>query len=154
MGSVLFIGCKREGCTDPDALNYDSKAKSDDGTCLYPDNHKFIGTYSISENCSADSVLCTGTDTYTMTIKAGGNENSITIDNLANLFNGVNATVSGNTITIPSRFGITDTWGDQWDINSGTGSINGNSLTLTTNLDDILYGWSCGDVVCSISAIK
>lgn len=28
-------GCKREGCTDPTATNYDSKAKKDDGSCTY-----------------------------------------------------------------------------------------------------------------------
>lgn len=27
---------KKEGCTDPTALNYDSKAKKDDGSCKYP----------------------------------------------------------------------------------------------------------------------
>lgn len=30
--------CNREGCTDPDASNFDSKAKSDDGTCEYDAN--------------------------------------------------------------------------------------------------------------------
>ncbi len=29
--------CKKEGCTDPAASNYDSKAKKDDGSCLYND---------------------------------------------------------------------------------------------------------------------
>lgn len=33
--TVTFIGCKREGCTDCDAENYDSKAKKDDGTCQF-----------------------------------------------------------------------------------------------------------------------
>ncbi|OFX49918.1 MAG: hypothetical protein A2046_16335 [Bacteroidetes bacterium GWA2_30_7] len=28
-------GCKREGCTDSKATNYDSKAKKDDGSCIY-----------------------------------------------------------------------------------------------------------------------
>ena len=27
--------CKKKGCTDPSALNYDSKAKKDDGSCEY-----------------------------------------------------------------------------------------------------------------------
>ena len=32
---VLFNGCKKKGCTDADASNYDSGAKSDDGSCDY-----------------------------------------------------------------------------------------------------------------------
>ena len=28
--------CKREGCIDVNASNYDDKAKNDDGSCIYP----------------------------------------------------------------------------------------------------------------------
>jgi hypothetical protein len=35
-GLVLFSSCHREGCTDPEANNYDKRAKKDDGTCSYP----------------------------------------------------------------------------------------------------------------------
>lgn len=30
--------CKKEGCKDPNALNYDSDANDDDGTCVYANN--------------------------------------------------------------------------------------------------------------------
>jgi hypothetical protein len=33
--SLLFTGCKKEGCTDEAALNYDSAAKKENGTCIY-----------------------------------------------------------------------------------------------------------------------
>ncbi len=36
--STLFttmISCKKKGCTDPNAANYNSKAKKDDGSCTY-----------------------------------------------------------------------------------------------------------------------
>ena len=32
---VLFGSCTKEGCNDPQAKNYDSSVKKDDGTCLY-----------------------------------------------------------------------------------------------------------------------
>jgi hypothetical protein len=38
VGMALVLGlssCNEDGCTDPAALNYDSKAKSDDGSCVY-----------------------------------------------------------------------------------------------------------------------
>ncbi|MCD4792022.1 MAG: hypothetical protein K8R54_02220 [Bacteroidales bacterium] len=34
VGSIIFQSCKREGCTDRRATNYDSKAKTDDGSCI------------------------------------------------------------------------------------------------------------------------
>jgi len=30
--------CKKKGCTDTAATNYNAKAKKDDGTCVYPEN--------------------------------------------------------------------------------------------------------------------
>lgn len=40
LGSLLLLmgwsaGCKKEGCTDPEANNYNDEAKKDDGSCTY-----------------------------------------------------------------------------------------------------------------------
>lgn len=35
-GAILYAGCTKCGCTDPDAINYDESAKKDDGSCVYP----------------------------------------------------------------------------------------------------------------------
>lgn len=32
-----FTSCRKEGCTDPAAMNYDPKAKKEDGSCIYKD---------------------------------------------------------------------------------------------------------------------
>lgn len=32
---ITIASCKKEGCTDPTATNYDSDAKKDDGSCIY-----------------------------------------------------------------------------------------------------------------------
>jgi len=34
--SLALTGCKKKGCTNPAALNYDSKAKQEDGSCEFP----------------------------------------------------------------------------------------------------------------------
>ncbi len=36
MTASTFTACKSEGCTDPNADNYDDKAEKDSGTCTYP----------------------------------------------------------------------------------------------------------------------
>lgn len=35
VGTSTLTGCKKEGCTDPNGMNYNTKAKKDDGTCNY-----------------------------------------------------------------------------------------------------------------------
>jgi len=34
-GVAVLPGCKKDGCTDPAASNYDDAAKNDDGSCVY-----------------------------------------------------------------------------------------------------------------------
>lgn len=44
LASTLLLGfesCKKEGCTDFDAANYDSEADTDDGTCIYNGQNVF-----------------------------------------------------------------------------------------------------------------
>jgi len=35
VSSLLLVGCKKKGCTDPSATNYDSSAEKDDGSCVF-----------------------------------------------------------------------------------------------------------------------
>lgn len=51
---VAFFSCKHEGCTDPEALNYDSKAKEDDGSCEYDTivSLNFIGLIALDDTIS------------------------------------------------------------------------------------------------------
>lgn len=37
LSAILVLSCKKEGCTDQDATNYDENAKNDDGSCVYDD---------------------------------------------------------------------------------------------------------------------
>ena len=52
---LILFSCKKKGCTDVDALNYNDKAKVDDGSCVY------------------DQPLYTVPTTYSFTDKAGNN---------------------------------------------------------------------------------
>ena len=35
--AAISVGCKKKGCTDPNATNYNSNANSDDKSCTYPE---------------------------------------------------------------------------------------------------------------------
>lgn len=45
---VVIMGCKKEGCTDKEAVNYTADAKKDDGTCTYQTRVSFWFKESMS----------------------------------------------------------------------------------------------------------
>ena len=54
LGTTLLVSsCKKKGCTDSNAENYDSKAKKDDGSCTYANtngnNHSQVTTYIVND---------------------------------------------------------------------------------------------------------
>lgn len=107
-----------EGCTDPDAENYNKDANVDDGSCTYA-RDKFLGSYQVSEACT------TGNYSYSVTIvESVTAPNMILIQNFGNFATTVNvpATVSGENITFNyTQDGVTF---------SGSGSITGNTLVI------------------------
>lgn len=54
VATTTFVGCKKEGCTDVYAKNYDSDSKTDDGTCQYEGSVQFWYNQSTSENLIDD----------------------------------------------------------------------------------------------------
>lgn len=46
--TFLTTSCRRQGCTDPMSLTYSSKAKKDDGSCLYEGSVVFYNDQSTS----------------------------------------------------------------------------------------------------------
>lgn len=58
--SMSVVSCKKEGCTDPEATNYNSKAKKDDGSCTYPEvvqvNQVVTGNISSNTTWSASKI--------------------------------------------------------------------------------------------------
>jgi hypothetical protein len=56
--SVLGLGiasCKKKGCTDPDALNYNAEAKKDDGSCQYDSTSDVYVSANITSNTTWES---------------------------------------------------------------------------------------------------
>ncbi len=122
LGATTFTSCGKQGCTDPEANNYDVDATDDDGSCTF-DRTAFIGTYNVSESCTS------GNYTYSMTVaEASANKVTVTLTNLGDFQSTVlNATVSGTSLTIPSQSVTVN--GTTIQI-SGQGTLNNTTLTI------------------------
>ena len=47
MSLILSTSCRKEGCTDETAFNYNEEAKKDDGTCKYDNSVTIKFTHDI-----------------------------------------------------------------------------------------------------------
>lgn len=66
---VVFVSCKREGCTDPVATNYEKKANQDDGTCIYgPIVDTTVTSFVLDYNIDVATVLPKGIYSVPQTI--------------------------------------------------------------------------------------
>lgn len=119
LGALVFsfTSCVQEGCTDPNAENYDAKAGDDDGSCVYS-RDKFFSSYNVSETCDS------GEWQYTLLITPHDDDSKIVLGNLGGWETpaSVKATVNGSDISFnDSSNGI---------LFSGIGTLSGNTLTL------------------------
>lgn len=78
--ALAIMGCKKPGCIDPLATNFNESAKTDDGTCEYPvEDHRtpLLGYYLIE-----DSAFFNGTfveeRTYSLQVRLQSGETEIT----------------------------------------------------------------------------
>lgn len=53
--ALTTTSCKKEGCTDPNAINYSDSAKKDDGSCKYASSNNDDGVVYITENISENT---------------------------------------------------------------------------------------------------
>ncbi len=102
------------------------------GQCTVLTADKFIGQYSVEEDCSASA-----SSSYTTTITAGTGLNGVNITNFWGLFqNSVKATIDGNTITIARQEPDND---DYFVQGSGTVVVGANgksTITFTYTVSD------------------
>jgi hypothetical protein len=134
MTMALSTGCAVDGCTNPNAENYDPDATNDDGSCVLA-REKFLGQYNVNESCPS------GTYSFQINIVASSSgEDAIVINNLGDFGESVTATVNQSSISIPNQ-NISE-GGFTVSIN-GSGSISGNILTISYTYDFSGNGETC-----------
>ncbi|WP_027418663.1 hypothetical protein [Crocinitomix catalasitica] len=128
---ILFVGCKKPGCTDEAAENFKPVAKKDDGTCIYPPADKRI-TY-LGDYVMVDSLFA-GPDfvevrKYTLNVKIdeGVPESpEILLSNIWGQTIVVKAELTGNVFNIPNQ---------EYEDNrfvTGKGQFIGTKISFTT----------------------
>ena len=114
--------CKKEGCTDLDATNFELDANSDDGSCTYQ-AQSFVGTYNVTGIKVDQTFGDTTLQNYQLIITHSG-QTTISISNLGNTSNVIAATIKNSQLSIPLQDkNVVESW-------SGSGVLSGTTINL------------------------
>ncbi len=144
-------GCKKKGCTDSTATNYNNSAKKDDGTCLYTPIITLNGNATVSLNVGA-----TYTDAGATAANKDGSAVSVTTSSTVNTANKgtytvtYTATNANGTTTATRTVNVVigqDNWLVSWTLSSDCGAtafplatapvITAGSNTTSLNIDNM-----------------
>lgn len=130
--SCSIVSCKKEGCTDVTATNYNSEAKKDDGTCIFPEpdpRDLYLGNYLVTDTLYMFGSFSEA-NIYTLQVTTGGTlSDTIYLNNLWNDGSSYIALLAGSNFSIPSQ----QVSGPYYA--SGSGNFTNNIITYETSGD-------------------
>lgn len=66
---LFLISCKKEGCTNPEATNYNAEAKKDDGSCIIDDSDPYASQKNQVKQTYADQAFAVYSDSYDLAVE-------------------------------------------------------------------------------------
>ena len=152
-GALTFTSCKKKGCTDPTALNYDANAEKDDGSCeedLGP-IYSIPTTFAFTDANGNSTVSYQGqTDRLNQlseitTLMGTGTSTTVDAQDLKDMFSNVGDNGNGNFSfsttkqlkdkTFPADHALFEGWMDDFALASQSNAMmasDGQAGTLTT----------------------
>lgn len=121
--AFMFVSCKKDGCTDAAATNYEEKAKKDDGSCKYnstDSRDQVVGNYLITDSLFVGGVFSEQKVYVLQVTKGETKKDTLYINNFWNEGGSLQAITAGTNFSIPSQMGL-----------SGLGKVTGSTMTFT-----------------------
>ena len=131
IGAMTFTGCKKKGCTDATATNYNAKAKKDDASCVYTPTITIIGATDTTLNVGS-----TYNDPGATAVNKDGSSVDVIVEQLADSVNtattGVyhvnyKATNANGSSTAKRKVNVIigkDNWLATWEVTSNCGATS------------------------------
>jgi len=161
LGSMILVSCKKEGCTNTLADNFDEKANVDNGLCIISgcmdtlsanfnrfankDDGSCINAGSDFKGSYTANSSCITFESFTINIGTSNVENRVTISNLGNLGGSAIGTTNGNQITIESQ-NYVDFEGDSWTVSSEAGTYSDSKINIRITYKYFSSTLNCDEV--------
>ena len=128
ISTTQLTSCKKKGCTDSTAVNYNEKAKKDDGSCLYVPNISIIGAVdtaiSVGTTYNDPGATATNKDGSSVTVTTDNQVNETTTGTYDVTYTASNA---NGTATAKRTVNVVigqDNWTVTWDVTSNCGTTS------------------------------
>ena len=137
---LALAACKKKGCTNELATNYDQEAQKDDGTCIIPEpdpREPWMGTYTVVDTMTLFGDFNHATS-YSLNVTTGGTvSDTLFLTNLWGDGGSYYCLFINESITIYSQ----QVSGPYYT--SGNGSLANSAITYSTSGDAYVH-WGSG----------